>query len=56
MKLLVSIATSAGTISMITIDGKVDGRRKRRHSHIKARRDWYAKHRAERFAKHLWCC
>ena len=30
-----------------------DGRRKRRHSQVKAKRDWYAKYRAQRFARHL---
>ena len=32
---------------------RVDGQRKRRHSSLKAKRDWYAKYRALRFARHL---
>ena len=30
-----------------------DGTRKRRHSRVKAKREWYAKHRALRFARHF---
>ncbi len=30
-----------------------DGRRKRRHSQLKAKREWYARHRAVRFARHF---
>jgi len=30
-----------------------DGKRKRRHSPLKAKREWYAKYRALRFARHL---
>jgi len=30
-----------------------DGRRRRRHSPHKAKREWYAKYRALRFARHL---
>jgi hypothetical protein len=30
-----------------------DGKRKRRHSPVKAKREWYAKYRAIRFAKHF---
>lgn len=35
-----------------------DGKRKRRHSPIKAKREWYAAHRARRFAKRFgaWTC
>jgi hypothetical protein len=31
----------------------VDGTRKRRFSPLKARREWYSRHRARRFARHL---
>ena len=31
-----------------------DGKRKRRHSKDKAKRTWYAAHRAARFAKRFW--
>jgi hypothetical protein len=31
----------------------VDGKRKRRHSGERAKRQWYAKHRMLRFAKHF---
>ena len=30
-----------------------DGKRKRRHSPVKAKREWYAKYRSQRFAKYL---
>jgi hypothetical protein len=30
-----------------------DGKRKRRYSSLKAKREWYAKYRAIRFARHL---